>query len=485
MAAPTPTHREQPRTPSKPLAASTPAPGAGRLGDSIRAQARLLDFDAGDALRRPGPDFDLDASRQLHARQRGRGSVPGNGAAEEESTSGVVSAPSTASESDRSGGRCVTEEELDARFAEVDNRDAANLARQKTEGEAADIMSTVGGLLGHIYTTQSAAVTDVEMEARGGPEPDLLIKVLSSLLDSVLVGGLGFVMAKVAQVVVQRATATLTGRGLDGALLANAIEDAKAVGDGVKDAGKQAAKSGASTALASVSGGTPSPDAYFWPLRKGLDDAGRATVLEHEEMRRRVRASSAPVEVANAIRDAMVEAAETAREAQRAKAMDGWATYVARADQGTTSEGGTDLADDVGHGADAGLLSIHLQLGLPGKRPTVISAEIEGLSDALVRRLGARRFAELDLPVVIEGELPFPYDSYPTAEVDLARNESGRLWVEKDDPGALVWLNHRAGGKLRSPVGKEGEAMAKSAEEGARRLVEVDMADVVLGGKLG
>lgn len=250
----------------------------------------------------------------------------------------------------------------------------------------------------------------------------------------------------------------------------------------MKDGGKDVADKVAQALLKGFASDKPSPSAFFEPLQAGLSQASASTIGLLRKKFDALRDSDQPDVVGAAIVAASEEAALVAYAAQYARTLDGWATYIARADQGTTYEGGTDLADDLEDGADAGLLSIHVQLGTPGATHRILDAEIEGLSAPLERNLASRPVAQLDVPIVIEGELPFPYTKYPNADVNAGRNEQGRVWAETDEIGSLLWLHHRAGGTVSEPVQKgEREVMEQTAEEGAKRLIERDLASMTLG----
>lgn len=296
---------------------------------------------------------------------------------------------------------------------------------------------------------------------------DILKGVLTATISATCSGLVGFALGKVAEQVVSRA-------------------------------GKEAAK-GALGALSGAMSATIGPRAqgllfenlgdaklaFFHAQSKAMSEENSKTRQQLEDQKEKANKWEDPVGVAKALLAGAREMEGRARELGKQQSLQGWLRYLAQTEHGVLRDGGTDLAEALGGGAADGTLFIRLALKTSGA-PDIMGAEIDGISKpALLKMIASQKLGALKIPIVVTGDLPFPFTKYPNSSLEAGRNESGAVWFDETQLGALVWLAHRAGESEHALSGLDQRARLRTvAKEGANRLMREDLKEMQVGEKL-
>lgn len=288
------------------------------------------------------------------------------------------------------------------------------------------------------------------------------------------------------------ATIGATCSGLVGMALGKVLEQV------VSRVGKEAAKA-ALGALSGTMSSTIAPRAqgllfenlgdaklaFFHSQSKAMSEENSKSRQQIEDQKKKVVEWEDPFGVAKALLVGARAMEVGARELGKKQSLEGWLRYLAQTEHGVLRRGGTDLEQAVGEGAADGTLHLRLALANSGL-PRILEAELEGISKpALLQMVGRQKLGELKIPIVVTGDLPFPFTKYPNSSLEAGRNEDGVVWFDDSQLGALFWLAHRAGeGEHALTAPNQRTRLRAVAKEGANRLMREDLTDLQVGEKL-
>lgn len=353
------------------------------------------------------------------------------------------------------------------------------LSPGETNQELEDLLDAIVSQYSYICLKQCAAVEDLGKDAEKEDPPPLWQSLLVGAAELALVGALG----GVGGVVVSKVGKALAGKVTD--MVAEFV--ANGVADMVKDLGGTLVKGGIGLMASSTD---DTRELFFRGQRDALTDtAAQLEGVFNTNGRDKIRKADKPMVQANALYKAIQSSLTTAYELQRNATLDAWCTYQAKKDLGEFERDGkkhgTDLSDQLGDTSAVGVLGIQMRCEKQGSTPTIERAEIEGLNEGMRKVLESRPLGLINVPMTVKGyvgEDVYFYETQPW--IQIGRNEQGGVWV--DPSYNLMWLYYRAypNPEIWGPGGRTQARVLAGANLGARKLIENDMANLTLAGKL-
>jgi hypothetical protein len=345
--------------------------------------------------------------------------------------------------------------------------------------ELEDTLEAIASQYSFICLRQRDAVDDLNKDAQKEDPPPLWQSILIGAAELALTAALG----GVGGVIVKSIGSKLAGKVSE--MTAEFV--ANAVSDFAKDAGARAVKGG----IGALAASTKDPRELFF---RGQRDALTQTAAQQQAEflrtgRAKIRKADKPLDQANALYAAIQENLQNAYEKQRDESLDAWCSYQAKGDLGEKEidgkKKGTNLDDQLGDTSAVGVIGIEIRCKQPGARPEIERAEVEGLNEGLRGILESRPIGSIKAPITVKGYVGDDvawYEKQPWMQV--GRNEQGVVWV--DDNYDMHWLYYRANPnpELWGPGGRPRTKLVAGALDGARMLVEKDMKDLTLSGKL-
>jgi Domain of unknown function (DUF4157) len=351
-----------------------------------------------------------------------------------------------------------------------------------------DTLEAVAFAYKDICEKQRDAVQDLKEDAAKEDPPPLWQSLLLAAAQVALAGALGGVGGAISAAVAKK----LAGKVSE--IAANAI--ATAMEDAAKDAAGKTV-----TAMAGQIASTSSDprEIFFRGQRDTLTDTAMKQRIEFiTKHKQQIRAAKEPKMQADALLASLQENYEIAYVKQRDETLDQWCSYQAKQALGTnngekTKNPGTNLGSQLGDTSAKGVLGIVMRVHQPGSAVTIKRAEIEGLNEGLRKVIESRPIKALKMPITVKGEVGedigwareyLNKESQP--RIECGRNETGTVWMGGRDYRGLSWLHLRAHphAELWGPGGPTREHTREAAFEGARMLIEQDMANLTVAGKL-
>jgi hypothetical protein len=350
-----------------------------------------------------------------------------------------------------------------------------------------DKMDAIASAYNFICLRQRDAVRDLMEDAAKEDPPPLWQTLLIAAAQVALAGALGGVGGAISAAVTKK----LAGKVSE--IVANAIATS------MEDAAKDAANRTVTGIAGQIASSSSDPREIFF---RGQRDTLTDTAMKQQNAfitreKAKIRAAKEPAQQADALLAAVEENYQNAYLRQRNETLDQWCSYQAKQALGKNDEKGanpgTNLGKQVGDTSAKGVLGIQIRVFQPGAAVTIERAEIEGLNEGLRKIIESRPLKSLKIPMTVKGYVgedigwaAWLIEKRSQPWVALGRNETGTIWMDTGDYSGLSWLHLRAHpyAELWGPGGPTREHTKEAAFEGARLLIEQDMANLTVSGKL-
>jgi hypothetical protein len=350
-----------------------------------------------------------------------------------------------------------------------------------------DRLDAIADAYSFICLRQRDAVRDLMEDAAKEDPPPLWQSLLIAAAQVALAGALGGVGGAISGAVAKKLASKVSE------IAANAV--ATAMEDAAKDA---AGKTVVAIAGQIASTSNDPREIFFRGQRDTLTDTAMKQQIEFTtKHKQQIRAAKDPIVQADALLAAVVDNYQSGNVKQRDATLDQWCSYQAKQALGTekgnkAKNPGTNLRSQLGDTSAKGVLGIVMRVHQPGDAVTIERAEIEGLNEGLRKIIESRPIKALKMPITVKGEVGedigwarewLNKESQP--RIECGRNETGTVWMA-GYYGGLSWLHLRAHphAELWGPGGATREHTREAAFEGARKLIEQDMANLTVAGKL-